>query len=76
MAADIARRRYPTKRGFSSIGEEISTTENLPKKGQLEKEDNSLLRRSSITAEVSRTSLVCKGSIFHLLEVEHRFYKS
>ena len=54
MAADIARRRYPTKGGFSSIGEEISTTENLPKKRQLEKEDNSFLRRGSTTAEVSR----------------------
>ena len=54
MAADIARRRYPTEGGFSSIGEEISTTENLKKKRQLEKEDNSSLRRESTIVEVGR----------------------
>ena len=54
MAVDIARRQYPTEGGFSSIGEEISTTENLPKKRNLEKEDNCSLRRGSSIVEVSR----------------------
>lgn len=54
MAAKCVPRRYPTKRGLSSIDQEIPPTYNLRKRGKLEKKDDSSLRNRSTIVEVSR----------------------
>lgn len=54
MAAKCVLRRYPTKRGLSSIELELSPTYNLRKRGKLEKNDDSSLRSRSTVVEVSR----------------------
>ena len=54
MAAKCVPRRYLTKRGLSSIEVDISTTNDLRKRGKLEKKDDSSLRGRSKKKEVSR----------------------
>ena len=55
MAAKCDRRRYPTKRELSLVGEEVSTGYNLRKKVRLIKEkDDFSLGSESTVVEVSR----------------------
>lgn len=54
MATKSVLRRYPNKRGLPSIELELSPTNNLRKRGKLEKKDDSSLRSRSAVVEVSR----------------------